>query len=416
VDHFARSVAVRHLRANVRQNFLTVAVVAISVALIVFLGGLIGGLQRRLIESVTGAIAHVSIRQPERLPAALWDLPPEAGDEAVYVGRAVRLQQRREKIEDWPAWVPRLERADPAITGVAAVAEGQAFLVRAAKRKAVRLTGMVPERYNAILDLQGSLVAGRFAGLNAGEVVLGRKLADEFGLGLGDKVRLVSEEGIGDSYTIAGVFASGYTAVDESSVFVPLRDAQALLALGTAVTTIGIKLSRVLDADRVADRLAREVPYEVESWMRKNENLLDALRTQLQSTGLILAFTTVAAGFGIAAILITAVLSRLREIGILKALGATRRQILSVFALEGVLVAAVGAAAGVGAGAGLALLAQRWWQAGVAARTGKPFQVALTPELLLGAAALAVVVGFLAALYPAWRAARVDPVEVIRGA
>jgi lipoprotein-releasing system permease protein len=157
------------------------------------------------------------------------------------------------------------------------------------------------------------------------------------------------------------------------------------------------------------------VPYEVESWMRKNENLLDALQTQTQSTALILGFTTVAAGFGIAAILITAVMSHLREIGILKAIGATRRQILTAFALEGVLVAAIGGALGLGTGAGLAIAAQHWWQAGVVARIGRPFSVLITPELLLGSFALAVVVGLLAALYPAWRAARVDPVEVIRG-
>jgi lipoprotein-releasing system permease protein len=327
----------------------------------------------------------------------------------------VKLQQRQLKIEDWSAWVPRLRSFDPGITGVSPMVDRQAFLIRAAKRKAVRVNGVVPEHFNAIVSIQSRLVAGRFFGLNAGEVVLGRKLADEFAIRLGDKVRLLSEEGNAESYTLAGIFESEFTSMDEGTLFIPLRDAQALFALGGAVTSIGLKLEQVYDANAIADRLALVVPYEVESWMRKYENILDALRTQDQSMALILGFSTVAAGFGIAAILITSVMSRLREIGILKAVGATRRQVLSLFAFEGVLVAAIGALIGEAAGVLLSLAAVRWWQAGVVARTGAPFQAEFRVELMLGAMALALVVGFLASLYPAWRAARVNPVEVIRG-
>ncbi|MBI2528871.1 MAG: ABC transporter permease [Candidatus Rokubacteria bacterium] len=415
LDYFSRSIAVRHLRSNLRQNLLTVGVVAISVTLIVFLGALVGGLQQRLIDSVTGAIAHVVIRQPEREPVGAWEVPEGREAEALYVGRVVKLQQRRQKIEDWAGWIPRLERAHPAIVGVAAMTEGPGFLVRAAKRKAVRLVGMIPERYNVILDVQGSLAAGRFFGLNPGEAALGRKLAKEFALQLGDKIRLVSDEGNAQSFTLAGIFESGFTVVDEGTVFVPLKDGQALFALGTAVTTIGLKLADVFQADAVAGRLAPQLPYEVESWMKKNENLLDALRTQKQNTGLILGFSVVAAGFSIAGILITAVMSRMREIGILKAVGATRRQILGIFALEGILVAALGALVGAGLGAWIAILAERWLQAGIVARSGGVFRVDLRPELFAGAIGVAIVVGLLAALYPAWRAARVNPVDVIRG-
>ncbi len=415
-DYFVRSVALRHLRSNVRQNLLTIGVVAVSITLVVYLSALIATLQRQLIANVTGQIPHIVVRQPERQPVAAWEVPRPADREGLYVGEAVRLQQRRQKIEDWVVWLPRLERFDPRVTGVAATVEGQGFLHRAAKRKAIRLTGMVPERYNTILDLRSAMTAGRFFGLTAGEVVLGAKLAAEFGVRLGDKVRLVSEEGGSGSYSVAGIFSSGFTQIDEGTVFVPLKDAQALFALGTAVTTIDVKLAEVFAADEIADRMALQVPYEVESWMRKHENLLDALRTQFQSMSMILSFTTIAAGFGIAAILITAVMSRLREIGILKAIGATRPQILAVFALEGVMVAFLGSLVGVGGGTVVAHVVERWWQASIRSRLGTPWEVEIRPELVLAAIGLAVLLGFLAALYPAWRASRVDPVEVIRGA
>lgn len=238
------------------QNLLSGGVVAISVTLIVYLGALIIGLQTRLIQSITGSIAHVVIRQPERQPLGAWQAPA-AGDEALYVGEAVRLEERRRKIEDWPAWTERLPRLDARIAGVAAQVEGQGFLTRGAKRKAVRVTGMVPERYNAIVDVQGSLVSGRFFRLNAGDAVLGRKLAADFAVVVGDKVRLVSDEGHAAPYTVAGVFDTGFTAMDEGMVLIPLKDSQALYALGTAVTAIAITLTGVFEADAVADGRAR---------------------------------------------------------------------------------------------------------------------------------------------------------------
>jgi ABC-type lipoprotein release transport system permease subunit len=109
-------------------------------------------------------------------------------------------------------------------------------------------------------------------------------------------------------------------------------------------------------------------------------------------------------------------MSRLPEIGILKAIGATRMQILSTFALEGILVAAIGGVVGAAAGSGLSYGLRHLGDAVPGGRRGEPFPIHLDVELLLGAIALAVLVGFLASLYPAWRAARVNPIEVVRGA
>ena len=415
IDRFSRSVALRNLAFSRGQSALTVGVVAISVTLIIFLGALIGGLQRRLISSVTGSIAHVVVRQPERDPVAAWDLPRAPGG-PVTVGETVKLQQRKLKIEDWAVWVPRLRDYDPGVIAVSPVVEGQGILARGEKRLSVSVTGVVPELHNEVVEIQEKLVQGRFHGLNGGEVAVGYKLAEDFALRLGDKVRITSSEGNVADYAVAGIFDTGFAAVDGRTVFVTLRDAQSLFQLGTAVTSIGLKLRAIFDADELAARLRTQVPYEANSWMRDNQTLLSGLRAQSQSSNLIIAFTVIASGFGIASILIMAVVSKLREIGIYKAIGATRRQILTTFALQGTLLAILGSLVGTLMGVGLSLLLmQARMTASATGRTIEVFPMLLTGGLVATAVAVATGVGFVASLYPAWRAARVNPIDVIRG-
>lgn len=415
IDRFSLSVALRHLLYYKGQTLLTMGVVAVSVTLIIFLGALIGGLQKRLISSVTGAIPHVVIRQPEREPVAAWEVAA-AADGTLYLGERVKLQQQKRKIEDWQTWEQRLPSLSDNIRAVSPVVEGQAFVNRNEKRKAVTVVGMFPEKHNNVVDVQSKLVQGRFFGLNGGEAVVGFKLADEFALKLGDKIRVVSAEGNVGNYTVAGIFDTGFSAVDSATVFIPLRDAQSLFGVGNAVTTIGLKLTRIFEAKDLAQQIALQVPYETRSWMEDNQQLLSGLRAQSQSSNLILVFTTIAAGFGIASIMITSVVTRLREIGILKAIGATNRQILQIFAIEGTLLAFFGAIAGAiqGIVLSLALYSIRT-QVSETGRTAEVFPFDLTPDLVIRAIVIAVLVGLAASWYPAWRAARVNAIEVIRG-
>ncbi|MDW8320451.1 MAG: ABC transporter permease [Armatimonadota bacterium] len=414
IDRFALGVAIRHLLYYKGQTLLTMGVVAVSVTLIIFLGALIGGLQKRLISSVTGAIPHVVIRQPEREPVAAWEVAAANGP--LYLGERVKLQQQKRKIEDWQTWEQRLPALSDNIRAVSPVVEGQAFVNRNEKRKAVTVVGVFPEKHNGVVDIQSKLVQGRFFGLNGGEAVVGFKLAEEFALKLGDKIRVVSAEGNVGNYTVAGIFDTGFNAVDSATVFVPLRDAQSLFGVGNAVTAIGLKLRRIFEAKDLAQRIALQVPYETRSWMEDNQQLLSGLRAQSQSSNLILVFTTIAAGFGIASIMITSVVTRLREIGILKAIGATNRQILQIFAIEGTLLALFGAIAGAiqGVALSLALYSIRV-QVSETGRTAEVFPFDLTPDLVVRAVVIAVLVGLAASWYPAWRASRVNAIEVIRG-
>ena len=415
-SYFIRSVAFRHLRYSVGQSFLTIGVVAISVLLIIYLRTIIGGTQNRIVQNTTGAIPHITLEPPERTPVGAWQLTNLGIDsKTLYVGEVVNLPKARERIEDWRLWLPSLDQADPAVTTVSPIVSGQAFMNRGSRRQSVRIVGVIPERHNGIVEIDKNLVAGRFIGMAAGDAVLGQKLATDFGLKLRDKIRLVGPEGLTLNFTVAGIYNTGFGQVDDGQVFVTLRDGQSLLALGGSISSFGMRVADLYDAENIARRIAPTLPFKVQSWVVQNPNLFRTLDAQSQTRDLILIMTTIASGFGIGSILVMVVTSKYREIGILKAMGATPGEIQSIFVLEGLLLAFVGCLVGVPLGVVLlkALAAIR--AVGPDGRVDAPFLIEIDPMLLLGASLVAIATGAVASFFPARRAGQIDPMQVIRG-
>ncbi len=417
LTYFIRSVAFRHLRYSVGQSILTIGVVGISVLLIIYLRTIIGGTQTRIVQNTTGALPHITVEPPERTPVGAWQLTKLGIDpDTLYVGEVVNLPKARERIEDWQLWMPSLDRSDPAVTTVSPIVSGQAFLNRGSRRQSVRVAGVVPERHNGIVEIEKNLVAGRFIGMSSGEIVLGRKLATDFGLKLRDKVRLVGPGSLTLNFTVVGIYNTGFGQVDDGQVYITLRDGQSLLELGGSISFFGIKLADLYDAENVARRIAPNLPFKVRSWVVDNPNLFRTLDAQGQTRDLILIMTTIASGFGIGSILVMVVTSKYREIGILKAMGATPREIQSIFVLEGLFLAFLGCLAGVPLGVVLLKGLAAIRSVGPDGRVDSPFLIEIDPMLLLGASLVAIATGAVASYFPARRAGKVDPMQVIRGA
>lgn len=413
---FTLSVALRQLAHNRGQTLLTIGVVTTSVTLIIFISSLINGLQVRSVNNVTDSIAHVRVMPEERRPEARWERERAPGD-PLAVGKVAQLVQRQRKIEGWQPWLERIERlvGDDLVTLIPSV-EGSAVVSRETKRIPARLIGVVPEEYNRIVDIEGNLIAGRYYGLNGGEAAIGYRLANDLGVTTGDRIRLLSAEGNVGNFTVAGIFDTGFGSVDSAAIFLPVRDAQSLLGIGNAITGFGFKVRDVFAAERIAAGLRQQMPFKIESWMQDNDRLLSGLRAQSGSSQMIVAFTTLSAGLAIAALMVMAVTNKYREIGILKAMGATSRQILRIFTLQGLILSLIGAALGTAFSWGLLV-----WLDGlttVSATTGREtdlFPIALTWGNFLLGNGLALTTGLVASIYPAWRASRVDPIKVIRG-
>jgi lipoprotein-releasing system permease protein len=211
---------------------------------------------------------------------------------------------------------------------------------------------------------------------------------------------------------IAGIFDLGNKAANGRSTFVSLRTAQSLLALPGGVTSMDVTVRDVYAAEVVAQRITAATGVDADSWISTNAELFTAITAQNTSNDAIRFFVGLSVAFGIASVLAVVVVQKSREIGILRAMGISRGQVMRVFLLQGGLLAGLGSVAGSLLGVGVLVL----WQRSVHNPDGTPlFALVLEPALFGQALALATVTGLAAALAPARRAARLDPVVAIHG-
>lgn len=398
-------VALRYLREGRSQTALILGAVSIGVAVLVFLSALISGLQGSLIDKTLGSQAHVVVHPPDL--AAREVSVPKPGEVAVV--HTEKPTQHLQSIEQWQQRLIELSRV-PGVTAASPSVAGSAFVIRGATTKSVALRGIDPETFPAIVDVAARLVSGQFR-LAGTDVLIGTELAQDLGVVVGDKLRILASEGRDDVFTIAGVFDLGNKDVNQRWVLVPLRAAQTLLDLPGGVSTIELKVAEIFRAEAIAQEIHSRTGLVADSWMKTNAQLLVGLRSQESSKTVIQFFVTVTVALGIASVLIVSVVQKTREIGVMRAVGAARGRVLRVFLIQGGLVGFVGALIGDGLGA---LLARAFMRIAKNPDGSPQFPVDLNAPLFLGAIALATAVGLLAAVAPARRAARLDPAEVIR--
>lgn len=398
-------VALRYLRDGRGQTALILAAVSIGVSVLVFLSALINGLQASLIAKTLGSQPHVILRSPREAPRPLVEERP-----GLAVARVVQpAPQRLRSIDQWPVVLRTAER-HPDVLAASPLVQGAGFAVRSDAKSAIVVRGVDPERFVAIIDVPARMLAGRFD-VTGGSVAIGSALAKDLGVGVGDKLRITSSEGVEDVVLVSGVFSLGNEGIDRSWVLTSLRHAQALYALPGGVTAIDLEVSDVFQADRVAGELHERTGLDADSWMTLNAELLSGLSAQSSSKNMIQFFVIVSVALGIASVLIVSVVQKAREIGILRAVGTPARRVLSIFLIQGGVLGLVGSFLGSCLGALFAKLFE-----GVARNPdgSARFAISIDAELLAFATALATGIGVLAAVIPARRAARLDPATAIR--
>lgn len=395
--------AVRFLREGRMQSLLIIVGVGVGVAVIVFMSALLSGLQANLIKRTLSSQAHITLLPPEEIAR-----PQQATDTT-----ALRLQkqaQRLRAIDQWQTLRDRLETW-PEIAAVSPVASGPAFAVRGEANKAITVVGIEPERYNRVISLAERLTVGQLR-VGAGEAVIGIELAKDLGAEVGDKLRLSAADGRSDTLTITGLFDLGNKGVNARNVYVGLRTAQSLLDLVGGVSSIDLALHDLDLAEQLARRIAGETGLSADSWIKTNAQFVTALTSQRVSSNVIRFFIALSVAFGIASVLVVSVIQRGKEIGILRAMGATQAQMRRIFLLQGGIVGFFGSLLG----SALAWSFLMMWQLLARNPDGTPmFVIGVEPGLVALAAGGASLVGILSALLPARRAAQLDPVVAIRG-
>jgi lipoprotein-releasing system permease protein len=396
--------AMRFLAEGRMQTVFIVIGASIGVGVIVFLSAVLTGMQDNIIRRSLLSQAHIVVGPPEEVARALR--PQTDGVAAVVQKRTQRLAS----IDQWR----KVEREVRAVEGVrvaSPVAVGPAFALRGEASKSISVNGIEPEEFTRIVPLDEKLVAGTWR-LASTDALIGAELAKDLGIGVGDKLRLATPLGAGLTLNVTGIFDLGSRGANERNVYVTLRTAQDLLNLAGGATAIDVTVHDVWQAEVVAQRIAARVGLKADSWIRTNNQFFVALNAQTISNVALRIAVGFSVALGIASVLVVSVVQRSREIGILRAMGATRGRIMRVFLIQGGVVGLAGSVLG----SALAASGLELWARTLKNPDGTPlFLLAFDPALIGWAALIATVTGIAAAVTPARRAARLDPVVAIRG-
>lgn len=399
--------SVKLLKDSRTQSLLIALGVAVGVAVVIFLAALIDGLQKDLISKTVGSQAHIAIRSAQERPR-----PLRISGDTVVVKNVERIAQRVRSLDGWQALLRRLQQTK-GISAVTPICRGPATAIRGNAVNNVVVSGIELTSYQQIIDLKSNIVSGN-TDISGRGVLLGNRLAEELGVGRGDKIRLEAGAGAlasSEVFEVRGILELGNRNVDATWAIVSLRNAQSLLNLSGGATELEASVNSLFDAAEIASRIRGETGLDAESWMESNAELLAGLRSQSSSSLLIQVFVLLAVTIGIASVLVVSVVQRKREIGILRAIGLTRSQTQRVFLLQGCLLSLSGAIVGCGLGAGLLYSFQIF----VTNKEGRPlFPIDISARLFLVSSAIALGVGIIAALLPARSASRLDPAVAIR--
>lgn len=407
------TISLAHLSYRKRQTFVSVAGVALGVGFFIGMAALMSGFQMYFISKVIDTWPHVIIKDEYRDPA------PQAVLLA-YPSGAVSLDGLKPRDELKGIRNAREVMAALADSpyAVAPTLRTQAFFRYGSREIAATLVGIDPKQEVRVTQLAQDIVQGRLEALNtsANGIILGEGLAKKLGVSLGNMLSVTSPMGAVLKMKVVGIFNTGVTAIDNFESYTLLKKAQVLAGRINVINQLRVRLPDVSVARQTARQFEDRFGYKAESWEESYSNVLGLFKIQngimYSSVGAIL----IVAAFGIFNIISTVVNEKRRDIAILKSIGLTENDITRIFLIQGLILGVIGTLLGWLVGFGLTELLStiRFDMEGFIRSQGFILNRGWTPYFL--AAGFALLASTFAAWLPARKAARIDPVDIIRGA
>lgn len=397
-----------------RQTLVSVLGVALGVAFFIAITSIMRGFQTYFIQQVIDVQPHIVIKDETRNPA------PQAAQMAAPDGAvAINGVKPVDRLRGIRAPGEKLAVLE-AIPGAAAapILTGAALLRYGSRDVTITVTGVDPTRYARVSNIEKDMLSGRLEDLRAtaNGLIIGDSLALRLGVQLGDTVVAVSPRGVSLQMKIVGLFHTGLATLDQSAGYVLLKVNQVLQDRPNVVNQILLRLGDVTQAEPLAREIEARFGERTESWEEQNRNILTVFVIQNAIMYSVTGAILLVAAFGIYNIISTVVFEKTRDIAILKSLGFTEGDIQLMFLVQGLIAGFLGAALG-------CLIGQLMIEglAQVRFHTETPagndrFLLARDWRIYAIASGFAVASAALAAVIPARRAARLDPVQIIRGA
>ena len=405
-------VGLRYTRAKRRNHFISfisaisMAGIALGVAALIVVLSVMNGFQKELRARILGVASHVQVSGANN------------------------------QLADW-ASVAKLALQDPRVKGAAPFVNAQGMLAAGQAVRGSVVRGILPEREAQVAEIGLHMRAGKLEALRAGEfgIVLGSELARALGVLMGDKVALIAPQGLVTpagviprlkQFTVVGIFEVGMFEYDSGLALAHLQDAQKLYQMGDAVSGVRLRLDDLFASRSVArDLMAKlERDYFATDWTRSHANFFRAVEIEKRVMFIILLLIVAVAAFNIVSTLVMLVTDKQADIAILRTLGASPGSIVQIFMVQGALIGVIGTFAGLVLGVLVGfnvatvvpfienLLGFKFLAKDIYYISDLPSDVQLGDVTTIGIVAL--VLSFIATLYPSWRAARVNPAEALR--
>lgn len=405
---FELFIALRYLLARRKQAFISVISlisvlgVALGVASLIVVMGVMNGFTEDLKDKILGINAHILVHAVGSPMRGYW-------------GTVAKIKS-----------VPGVVGASPFIYSEMMLSAGSGV-------KGVVLRGIDPATAGEVLNLPRDMISGRIEDLEAGGenpgVIIGKELAERLLVSVGDRVNLLSPAGKHSAsgfspkvkgFTVVGLFKTGMYEYDTTLAYVSLQSAQDLLGFrGDVVTGIEARLADVYAASRVSEDISHKLGgdfYRVRNWMEMNGNLFSALKLEKTAMFVILIMIILVGSFSIITTLVMLVMEKTRDIAILMSMGATNAMIRRIFMLQGAIIGTLGAGLGFALGLFLSWLIKKYQfiklPSDVYPMDHLPIRLDSLDMLLIAVCALGLC--FLATLYPARQASRLKPAEALR--
>jgi lipoprotein-releasing system permease protein len=390
---FPFKVAVRFLISNKMQTFFIVLGIAIGVSVQVFIGTLIDGLQKGLIDKTINNSPQITVSS----------------------------NKDEKTIEDWKKKIIQIRESDSRIKNVSPALDASAFIKDGTKSYPILMRGFQLEDSNKIYNIknrvyEGNWILQRDVDSSRKKILIGRELNKELKKKPGEVIKITTPTGKTEEFTISGFYDLEVSSINKSWVITDLNTVQNTFGFENKITSIEAQIQ--VDDVFKADFISKNVKYnldskevKVENWQEQNKQLLSGLSGQSTSSYMIQFFVIVSVVLAIASILAITVIQKSKEIGILKAMGIKNGPASRIFLFQGVILGIFGAILGVGFGLGLTVMFTKF----AVNADGIPIvQLYINPKFIILSAILAIGSSSIAALIPAKKSAKLDPIEVIK--
>jgi lipoprotein-releasing system permease protein len=408
---FLVSIALQHIARRKRQTAVAVSGVAVGVGFFLAVSSLMVGSQNDFIRQMIDVAPHIIVSDELRSP------PPQPGTRIFTEGaielHGYKLRQEVRGIKDWQAILAAANAipgaiASPSLTGGVTLQLG-------GHQEALAIVGVEPEIETKISTIEDQLKVGHLHDLETtqGGIIIGEELAQRLGVRVGDIVSASSSAAQARTLKIVGLFKRGNTLLSSGSGYVLLREAQSLLGRPFIINRIGIKLRDPYAAQAVAANLEARFGFKAQSWQERSSDILSLLVTRNIIMYTVVSAILLVASFGIYTVVSTSISDKQKDIAILRSIGFSAADLQLIFVLEGVLLALVGVLLGWLLGYGLISIVANL---NLPVLGDNQIPIDRSPLQYAIAAAASFLAGSVAAWLPARKAARVDPVCILRGA